>query len=326
MKHTARWITGLLVAATIALVVCSCAASDAGALDYDETIEPSDALSGRTVVIDPGHGNSESYIENFSEGLNNLVYALELREKLEAQGAKVIMTRETEANVENYQRMAKLHIYTLGLIKDELSKQLLCDISESERQSIGFDINELTKLQGDMELVLDDADNAKLFFNSPYDTTYSTQIKSVLREIFEYEEHQLVRQNMLYISIHSNASGTFEDTETNGTITYFLSNSCKYIRNYYTNYKNGDLSERIAELTVDRVSAAGSFKNRGTAQNDYFMLREHNLPAVLIEIAYHSNPSDREKLVDPYYRNRITNAITLSVLSYFEKLELYESK
>ena len=50
MKHTARWITGLLVAATIALVVCSCAASDAGALDYDATIEPSDALSGRTVI------------------------------------------------------------------------------------------------------------------------------------------------------------------------------------------------------------------------------------------------------------------------------------
>ena len=327
MRQVRKWLSAFLVAllcfSGISTLADSLETNTVGDI-YDAPIAQSDVLHGRIVFVDPGHGTgcggaSEGYIE----ATYNLLYAELLRDKLETLGATVVMTRETAANVENYHRMANVHIYTLQLLKNEYAAIIEVIDDEAEKAKLRADIAEMTRLQGVMQTVLDDISLADTYFNSPYDYSYQTQIHSDLQKIFEYEEHPLVRRNMLYISIHSNGPANPSNTSVNGTVAYYLDNEWHCIQNYYTEYHNVDYAERMARLLADKVSEAGEFNNRGIAVNDFFMLREHNLPAALIEMAYHSNPSDRAKLKDPYYQNRITTAMALSAVEYFESISLY---
>ncbi|MDO4568002.1 MAG: N-acetylmuramoyl-L-alanine amidase [Clostridia bacterium] len=312
----------VLLALTCALAVSVAAAATRDV--YDEPITPSQVLAGRIVVLDPGHGTGVGgSAPDYDEADYNLIFAQQTAEKLAAMGARVVMTRSEQGDVLNYHRMAQLHVMTLGLLKEQYASQL----AEAEGEALAaleYDIAQMTRLQGAMNSVLEDISLADVYFNSPYDYTYQTVIHPDLRLIFEYEEHDLVRNNMLYVSIHSNAPADPDNTQTSGTTTYYLDNDWHCTQNYYTEYYNADYSEEFALLLVDRVSEAGEFNNRGAAVNDYFMLREHNLPAVLLETAYHTNPQDRAKLMDPYYQNRITTAIALAIEEYFSTKEPYE--
>ncbi len=96
-----RWfiLTGLvLVVAAVLGLASSSTSGQAGELP----------LQGRTVCIDPGHGGGESGAVYQKKGRNgwtliekeiNLDVALNLRAKLEAAGATVVMTREGDSTV-----------------------------------------------------------------------------------------------------------------------------------------------------------------------------------------------------------------------------------
>ncbi|MEB1810190.1 MAG: SH3 domain-containing protein [Bacillaceae bacterium] len=62
---------------------------------------PTNALAGRTIVIDPGHGGSDpgAVGNGLREKDITLRVSLELQKKLEAAGAKVVMTRTTDSFV-----------------------------------------------------------------------------------------------------------------------------------------------------------------------------------------------------------------------------------
>ena len=257
MRQVRKWLSAFLVAllcfSGISTLADSLETNTVGDI-YDAPIAQSDVLHGRIVFVDPGHGTgcggaSEGYIE----ATYNLLYAELLRDKLETLGATVVMTRETAANVENYHRMANVHIYTLQLLKNEYAAIIEVIDDEAEKAKLRADIAEMTRLQGVMQTVLDDISLADTYFNSPYDYSYQTQIHSDLQKIFEYEEHPLVRRNMLYISIHSNGPANPSNTSVNGTVAYYLDNEWHCIQNYYTEYHNVDYSERMARLLADKV-------------------------------------------------------------------------
>ncbi len=58
-------------------------------------------LTGKTIVVDPGHGGSNpgAMANNTRESDNNLAVSLKLRDKLVQAGAKVIMTRDRDRTV-----------------------------------------------------------------------------------------------------------------------------------------------------------------------------------------------------------------------------------
>ena len=65
------------------------------------TVPSGKNLQGKVIVLDPGHGGSNpgAVQNNSRESDNNLAVALKLRSKLVNEGAKVIMTRETDRTV-----------------------------------------------------------------------------------------------------------------------------------------------------------------------------------------------------------------------------------
>jgi len=79
--------------------------------DYVISLEvgnPGDALKGKTIVVDPGHGGADPGAIGYS-GLKekevNLITALELARLLEAAGAEVILTRTGDQTVSNLRRV-----------------------------------------------------------------------------------------------------------------------------------------------------------------------------------------------------------------------------
>ena len=70
--------------------------------ELDNDLEEITALSGKIIVIDPGHGGNDAGAigpTGVMEKNVTLKVALELRKLLEAEGAEVIMTRETDRTV-----------------------------------------------------------------------------------------------------------------------------------------------------------------------------------------------------------------------------------
>lgn len=102
-----------------------------------------------------------------------------------------------------------------------------------------------------------------------------------------------------FISIHCNAN---VNPAINGTETYVYQS---YTQAYW-------LAERILAAIVSRVGT----RNNGLRLNpSLYVLRNTNMPAVLVELGYLTNPEDNEKLRNNQYD--FAYAIYSGLLTYF---------
>ena len=268
-----------------------------------------ETLRGKTVILDAGHGiENSSVVGTYYESEFALSEVMLVKQNLENMGAKVHLTRTTEKDVFFYTRMSDVNILALDIVTEKYQAQL-----KNGNAAAQNNINELADLKAKLKTVINDNSKASDYYNTPYSTT--RVISPVLKRVFEYENTPEIYENVIFISIHSNAVDN--NPSVNGTTVYYMSNSFKDSRNYYTNYSNEQRKINLATYLGNAVSAAGSFINRGLELNDFYMIREHNIPGALIETAFHTNASDRAKLADLAYRKRIANAIAYAVADYF---------
>lgn len=102
-----------------------------------------------------------------------------------------------------------------------------------------------------------------------------------------------------YISIHCNAN---PNTAINGTEVYI--------------YKLYAHANWLAEQVLDGIVEAVGTKNNGVKVNPtLYVLRKTNMPAILVETAYMSNPSDAAKLRDNQYQ--FAQGIHTGIMRYF---------
>jgi N-acetylmuramoyl-L-alanine amidase len=106
----------------------------------------------------------------------------------------------------------------------------------------------------------------------------------------------------MYISIHLNS-----DT----------SSTWNGLQIFYTdkNKENKKIAQTLQEEFKKEIKTTRNIKE---IKNMYLFDRL-NKPGVLIEVGFISNPSDREKLVDEEYQNKISKIITKSIIKYYEK-------
>lgn len=263
-------------------------------------------LEGKTVFLDAGHGDDApggTQLNGILEHKVVLEYAFLLKSALEERGATVVMTRADENDVDNYVRMAMINKYSM----DELAKHY---ISLGRGQDI---IDEVLSLSNHMKRVIDNKDLAGEYFDSPYDESMKTEIKPVLKKIFEYQKDPFFR-DFIFISVHHNGPGS------HGAFTYAMNNTKNPI--YYDQYNQDSIDSLSARLEAALVSGGG-FVNRGVVYNDFFMLRETNIVSGLLEIAYLFNEYDRVRLLDRDIMEKISDQLVIAVESYF--LERAES-
>ena len=81
-------------------------------------------------------------------------------------------------------------------------------------------------------------------------------------------------------------------------------------------------SYAASEIILPAMAEATGAKANGIYQRDtYSGLNWSEVPSILVEMGYMSNPEEDEKLCDPEYQARLVSGMTEGVCAYFESLE-----
>jgi len=75
-------------------------------------------------------------------------------------------------------------------------------------------------------------------------------------------------------------------------------------------------SERLASRFQRGTGGALSLKNRGIASANFFVLRNARMPAVLVEVAFISNPREEALLKTRSFRTKVAETIFTQIMSY----------
>lgn len=114
----------------------------------------------------------------------------------------------------------------------------------------------------------------------------------------------------LYISIHYNAlQGLWG---SHGGIETF----------HHPNSKEG---KRLATLVQEELIKSTNLRSRGVKEANFQILRETNMPSILVEAGFMDNLEEAKLMLDVEYQNKVAKAILNGVNSYFGKVNEVES-
>ena len=109
------------------------------------------------------------------------------------------------------------------------------------------------------------------------------------------------------ISIHQNS---YPSEKVTGTQVFF--------------YEGSERSRRLAELIQQEVKHfLGQITNReAKPDNNYYILKQTSIPAVIVECGFLSSPAETRLLVDGEYQERMAWAIYKGILEYFNNSDI----
>ena len=109
----------------------------------------------------------------------------------------------------------------------------------------------------------------------------------------------------IFVSIHANAS-VGKKRNINGLETF-----------YYSGWKGRLLAEKIQKQII-KVSPGSP--DRGVRRGRYFVIKQTNMPAVLVEIGFVTGKLDGSRLSKDMHRERVAYAIARGILEYLERI------
>ncbi len=109
----------------------------------------------------------------------------------------------------------------------------------------------------------------------------------------------------IFVSIHANAS-IGKKRNINGLETF-----------YYSGWKGRLLAEKI-QKQITKVSPGSP--DRGVRRGRYFVIKQTNMPAVLVEIGFVTGKLDGTRLSKDMHRERVAYAIARGILEYLERM------
>jgi N-acetylmuramoyl-L-alanine amidase len=148
----------------------------------------------------------------------------------------------------------------------------------------------------------------------------------------------------LFISVHANSS---QDASARGVETYYLNftSSADALEvaareNAVSDQSIHQLSDLVKKITLqDKISESrefagdveqslysgleagnSGFKDRGVKKAPFVVLIGANMPSILAEISFLTNPDDAHQLRDPEYRQRIAESLYRGVAKYIGSL------
>lgn len=78
---------------------------------------------------------------------------------------------------------------------------------------------------------------------------------------------------------------------------------------------NYEESLQLACSLTNRISSGGILKNRGVRQGLFYVLMDSQLPSVILELGFMSNPRELERLQNPNFQQTLASRIALSIQS-----------
>lgn len=78
---------------------------------------------------------------------------------------------------------------------------------------------------------------------------------------------------------------------------------------------NYEESLQLACSLTNRISSGGILKNRGVRQGLFYVLMDSQLPSVILELGFMSNPKELERLLNPTFQQTLASRIALTIQS-----------
>jgi N-acetylmuramoyl-L-alanine amidase len=120
------------------------------------------------------------------------------------------------------------------------------------------------------------------------------------------------------ISLHSNATATGSTTVRGAEAYYISPNEVFNTRTYFPGFSYTTESRHFGNIILNHIDSTGIPRRPfGLRAENYAMIREVNVPAVLVENGFHTNPFDRSLLMDPVFMDNLAVAYRNAILQYF---------
>ncbi len=106
----------------------------------------------------------------------------------------------------------------------------------------------------------------------------------------------------VFIDIHANS---FRDPSVGGTATYY--------------YGSSSYSRLLAQSVQSAVTASDGLSDRGVYTANFYVLRRTLMPAVLLETAFLTNPSEEALLNNPQFQQKVAQGIVNGITNFFSQ-------
>ena len=104
------------------------------------------------------------------------------------------------------------------------------------------------------------------------------------------------------VSIHQNS---YQDEQIHGAQVFY--------------YSHSEEGKRMAEVMQKALLAADEENTRQAKANDtYYLLKRTEVPTIIVECGFLSNPEEAAKLIDPEYQKKLADAITEGIIACVE--------
>lgn len=107
---------------------------------------------------------------------------------------------------------------------------------------------------------------------------------------------------ILFVSVHFNSAPS---REAKGVEVYFYSSA--------HDKQRASLSKKLAELVLNQIIAQTHAKSRGAKHGDFAVIRETNMPAILVEGGFLTNEEEMQNIKDPAYLKKLTLGIAQGI-------------
>ena len=78
-------------------------------------------------------------------------------------------------------------------------------------------------------------------------------------------------------------------------------------------------SLELGKLVLGRIGRVGKLHKRQVEQAGFAVLKAPDIPSILVETAFISNPDEEAKLRDPDYQQQLVKAIASGIKRYFAR-------
>lgn len=76
-------------------------------------------------------------------------------------------------------------------------------------------------------------------------------------------------------------------------------------------------SVKLAELVLQEIGRINQLHKKTVEQAGFVVLKSPDIPSILVETAFITNPHEEQKLIDKTYQNKMANAIFSGIRNYF---------
>ncbi|AEE97292.1 N-acetylmuramoyl-L-alanine amidase [Mahella australiensis] len=136
--------------------------------------------------------------------------------------------------------------------------------------------------------------------------------KADMIKIFDIEKKY--QDNIIFVSIHGNSTGTSSGNARGAQVYYMAHNTSTYYNGYNTAERY-----RLAETLLEEVPKANGLSRnlKYPSPENFAVLREANVVSALIELGFLNNTDDRALLMNPTVQHNSAVGIYNAIVKYF---------